>query len=136
MNVWDYFHQRERELAELSLAPEPDFWHGVAEEEGSDGQHGKMLLTATLAENAYLGISETVEVVDDHVHRIDYAYFLVIDGEEVWGEERDPTHDPPVHGHYGPDHARVASEGISFRAAAERAWEEITRRAELGEQRL
>ena len=94
MDVWTYFQQKEREFRELSLAPDREFSRLVAEEEGSGGRRGRLFGRAILTEGAYLSIHEVVVVVNDHVHRLEYGYFLVIDDEEVWGYERDPSHEP------------------------------------------
>ena len=88
----------------MPLVTEERFLFG--EEEGPDRRRGRMFGRVHLAEHVYLAIHEVVVVVNDHVHREEYGYFLVIEGEEVWGEERDPTHDPAVHRHTGP--GRVA----------------------------
>ena len=72
-----------------------------ADEEGSDGRRGRIFGPLILQEDAFLQIHELVEVQNDHVHRLEYGYFLVIEGVEIWGGERDPTHDPPVHRHRG-----------------------------------
>lgn len=50
--------------------------------------------------------------------RSEYAYFLVVDGEEVWGEERDLSHDPAVHRHTTSDHTREPAKPIAFRRFA------------------
>jgi hypothetical protein len=65
-------------------------------------------------------VSETVQVVGNHIGTIDDAYFLIIDGEKVWGFERDPTHDPPVHSH-GFEHKRLAAGPIPFKKVLELA---------------
>lgn len=135
MDVWTYFSQKERELRELSLAPEGPFEDMVAEEKGSNGRRGRIFGNAIVTEHAYLSIHEVVVVVDDHVHREEYGYFLVVDGEEIWGYERDPSHEPPVHRHTT-EHVRHRAEAISFKEVVERAWREVTERAERGELRL
>jgi hypothetical protein len=95
---------------------------------GSGDSRGRILTTFHLTDDAYLAVSETVVVQGRHIHREEYAYFLVIDGEEIWGEERDPTHDPPVHRHTGEGHDREDSVAVSFKEATEWAWDEVTRR--------
>lgn len=80
--------------------------------------------------SAFLSVSETVVVTDEQsIHREEYAYYLIVDQVEVWGWERDLSHDPPVHRHVGPGHAREEADPISFRAAVELAWDEVTRLA-------
>ena len=132
MDVWTYFHQRERELQDLSLVPESPFAEMVAEEEGSDGQRGRMLGNLFLAEQVFLAVHEVIVVENDHIHREEYGYFLVIDGEEIWGYERDLSHKPTIHRHIA-GHRREPAEAISFKEVVDRAWGEMTERAERGE---
>lgn len=75
-----------------------------------------------------LHLSELVVVEGNHVHREEYAYYCTSEGEELWGYERDPTHDPAVHRHTGLGHKREPWEPVSFREAAELAWEEVSKR--------
>jgi hypothetical protein len=125
-DIWTYFAQREREFADLSLFPEAPIGELFGEEAGSDGQRGTMFGRLRLTERSYLAVYETVVVVDDHIHREEYGYFLIVDGVEVWGEERDLSHDPPVHRHVE-GHVREDSEPIAFRAAVKCAWEDVSR---------
>ena len=127
MDVYEYFGQKEREAAECSLSPERDFREMVAEESGSNGKRGQVLGNFFLTERAFLAVHEVVVVLNNHTTREEYAYYLIIDGEEIWGYERDPTHDPAVHWHYQGGTAQE-SERVSFKEAAGRAWEEVTAR--------
>jgi hypothetical protein len=130
VDVWTYFAQREQEAQELSLAPETDYSAMVGALAGSDDKRGRIFGHFILTEDAYLQVSELVVVEDDHVHREEYGYFLIIGGEEVFGFERDPTHDPPEHGH-GLGHAQRREAGrTTFKAVVELAWEEVTRRSQ------
>jgi hypothetical protein len=132
MDVWTYFEQRESECASLSLVPEGRFAEMVREELGSDGMRGRLFGRFWLMDDprAFLSVSELVIVTAENtIHREEYGYFLVIDGEEVSGWERDLSHDPPVHRHTGSGHVREDAEPIAFRTAVELAWEEVTRRA-------
>jgi hypothetical protein len=101
MEVYEYFHQKEKEYRELCLTPSLGYDGLFAEEAGSDGKRGVILgnLQLDCEADAFLAVHEVVVVEGNHVHREEYAYFLVINGAEVWGYERDPTHDPPVHKH-------------------------------------
>lgn len=125
MDIWAYFAQREREFEELSIALDRSF-SLFAEEEESNGKRGRVFGPVWLTEDAYIKIHEVVVVQNSHVHREEYGYFLIIDEEEIWGEERDPTHNPPVHRHVR-GHKREPSEPISFKDFVERAWAEVTR---------
>jgi hypothetical protein len=132
VDVWTYFEQRERECESLSLVPDGHYAETVSEEVGSDGMRGRVFGRFWMMDDppAYLAVSEVVVVTEnDVIHREEYGYFLVIDGEEVRGWERDLSHDPAVHRHTGPGHDREdTAEPIAFRDAVEIAWEEITRR--------
>ena len=74
-------------------------------------------------------MSEKVVVRGKRIHREEYAYFLVIDGTEIWGYERDPTHPVAVHGHEGSDHARTEAKRKTFKQVVDLAWKEVTDRA-------
>ena len=50
----------------------------------------------------------------------------MVDGAEVGGFDKDPTHDPPVHGHCGPEHRRVVAPELTLKEALDRAWEEAS----------
>lgn len=125
MDVWDYFHQKEAECRDYSLVPETPFEQLCSEEEGSGGKRGRVFGRLGLSERAYLSVHEVVVVENDHVHREEYGYFLVIDDGEVWGLERDPTHDPPEHGH-GEGHEPLAASRVTFKQVAELAWQTIS----------
>ena len=60
-----------------------------------------------VSDRTFVHVSERVEVCGAGIHRTDYAYYLIIDGGDVWGYERDPTHDPAVHRH-DRDHNRFS----------------------------
>jgi hypothetical protein len=99
VDVWEYFQQKEAEHRDNSLVPDASSAEMFSEEEGSGGKRGRIFGRLVLSERAYLSVHEVVVVENEHVHRETYGYFLVIDGAEAWGYERDPTHDPPEHGH-------------------------------------
>lgn len=131
MDVWVYFGQREKEAQNLSVAADPGFAKMCWAEVGSDDLRGRIFGHFVLTENAYLQVHELVEVVGNHVHRMEYGYFLIIDGFEVWGYERDPNHahEGLLDHRHTEDHAdRIACEPISFKEAVEKAWDEITER--------
>lgn len=120
MDVWEYFASKHKEIAEASLAVDDGFL--FAEENGSGGQRGRLWGRIIISERAFLQVSERVVVVGSGIHRDEYAYYFVRDGSELWGYERDPTHDEPEHRH-DRDHRRFACEPISFKEALEKAWE-------------
>jgi len=115
-----YGQQRRRECGELSLEGSNI---SAAEEEGND-QRGRLLGAAYLDEHAVLHAHEVVVIEDDTPHRIKYACYLVVDGDEIGGYERDPIHEPAAeHFHCG-EHVPggVPHPTVSFKEAAEHAW--------------
>ena len=73
--VWDYFEERERECARLSLVADPE--PQCAAVAGSGGTRGRYLATLHLNDRAYLQVSERIVVMDGtHVHREDYGGLL------------------------------------------------------------
>ena len=116
----------------MSLACDAPFAQTYWAEVGSDDRRGRIFGRYILTETAYLAVHEVVEVVDDsHIHRIEYAYYLIINGFEIWGYERDPNHEAEGlldHMHTEEHGQRLPSEPVSFKQAAEMAWDEITRR--------
>ena len=124
MDVWTYFDQRKRECEDNSLSADD---LAFSEEEGSDGRRGRILGHVRFTDEIYLQVSESVQVVGNHIRRVDYAYFLVVDGVEYFGLERDPSHNPPVHGH-GVGHKRIAAGPIAFKEVVKLAWREVSLR--------
>jgi hypothetical protein len=99
----------------------PDTEAPFAELRESDGLRGRMFTRLGLSDRSFLQVNERVVIENGIKHRVSYAYYLVCDGAEVWGYERDPTHNVVEHRHDA-NHDRFACEAISFREAAERAW--------------
>jgi Family of unknown function (DUF6516) len=130
VDVYEYFHSRERECRGLGLAPEDSFDAMFAEEEGSDGKRGMVFGRLILSDRAFLQVHEAVVVRGSGIHREEYAYHLIYDGEELLGFDRDPTHDPPEHGH-GRAHSQVEAGGVTFKEVAKLAWESIAQEEEL-----
>lgn len=122
MIVWDYFHQKEAECRNYSLAPDGPFNEMCMEEAGSEGKRGRIFGNFSLSDRAYLSVHEAIVVEGEHVHRESYGYFLVIDGAEVWGYERDLRHDPAEHAH-GQDHERLPAGRVTFKEVVEVAWQ-------------
>lgn len=133
MDVWIYLDERRRELRELSLAEGADYQLDVGEEEGSDGQRGRLIGRVWLNDEAFVEMHESVVVHGESVHREKYAYFLCIDGEEIGGYERDASHyDPPEHRHCSrhTHHEVQPADTVSFKAAVELAWDYLSSVAE------
>ena len=126
MDVWEYYGQKEREFADMSVDGRSIEYF---EEEGSNGQHGHFLGHVYFEEETYLEVHERIEITANGVpHRVDYAYFLVMGGVEFWGYERDPTHNPPDHRHTANHVHRIPCQPISFKQACEMVWREISLR--------
>ena len=96
----------------------------TAADEDGDDQRGRLLGAAYMDERARIHVHEVVVVEGDHVHRVRYAYYLVVDDEEIGGYERDPNHDPPEHRHCG-EHVPGGEpwHSVSCKEAAHEAWE-------------
>jgi hypothetical protein len=133
VDVYEYFYQRERECRDLSLIPDTSFEETFAEEEGSDGQRGIIFGRLALDERTFLSMFEVVVVEGSGVHREQYSYYLIRDGVELWGYDRDPLHTPEEHMHRGPSHLREDSRRVTFKEVAERAWETISHEEALAE---
>jgi hypothetical protein len=115
----------------MSLVPDADFSTMCAEADDSDGQRGIFWGRLILSEHAYLSVFEFIEVRGSGVHRVRYSYYLVYDEAEVWGYDRDPDHEPSLHRHQGPSHARHPCRRYTFREIAEKAWQTTTAEEEL-----
>jgi hypothetical protein len=124
VDVWTYFAQREKEIDDLSLIPRGHFHEMCGADAGTNGQRGRIVGILDLNERAYIQIHEVIVVNGNSIHREEYGYFFIVDDDEVWGFERDPSHDPAVHAH-GRDHERLTSGTIAFKAAVERAWYDL-----------
>ena len=133
MDVWAYVAERRRECDELSLG---NVEVHVAAELGEGDRRGRVIGTAYLREHAYVRFHEIVIIEGEHIHREKYAYYLTVDGREIGGYERDPTHPVPEHRHcshrdgHGPGQP---CDRISFKDAVAEAWEWLSRPSVSGE---
>lgn len=75
-----------------------------------------------------MAVSESIHIGEKGLHRVEYAYYLLIDGQEYWARDLDPIHG--YHGH-AIGHERVEADRISFKNAAEEAWEIVSQEEEL-----
>lgn len=91
--------------------------------EGTDGQRGIFYGKLILTEHTFLNVFELVCVVGSGVHRERYSYYLIVNGYEVWGYDRDPDHDPPLHRHRGRNHKRFPCRRMLFHEVVREAWE-------------
>lgn len=126
MTVWEYFAEKEQEFARLSLIPLEPRDRMFMEEAGSNGRRGHVLAALMMTERATLHVHEKVLVVGKNIRREEYAYYLVFDDDEVCGYDRDPSHTPAEHGHFGRDHKRREVGRVTFKKAAEEAWDVVT----------
>lgn len=133
MDVWEYFQSRERECRELSLVPDEPFPKLCAEAHGSRGQRGMFFGRLSLSERAFLSAFELIKVRGTGIHRVRYSYYLIIDGLEAWGYDRDPDHTPSLHRHQGPGHTRHPCRRVTFPEVANMAWQTVTAEEELRE---
>jgi hypothetical protein len=82
--VEEFFHRRHVECDEAGVTPDGDYWGAMcAEEAGSNGRRGRIYGGFRLNERAYLQVHEKIVMSGHRGHRSRYAYFLVVDGEEV-----------------------------------------------------
>lgn len=79
-------------------------------------------------DRASIQVHEIVEVQGESVHREKYAYFLVVDDEEIGGYERDPNHTPAEHRHCGQHQpGGKPYSAVSFKDAVRDAWDWLAR---------
>ncbi len=129
MDIWQYFLQREKEIESCSLEI-PDHIDLFGAEEG-DERRGKIfgcLHFASYPPTVFFAMHEEIVVEGSGISRPRYAYFLVIDGREIGGFERHATHDPAVHKHCSghKNHEASPCHVVSFKEAAEKAWEYVS----------
>ena len=134
MDVWIYFQQRERDCRELSLAPIGDYWRMVSAEHGSNDKRGRVFGAFALTDRFHLHVSEVVVVQNNHVHREEYGYFLTRDGVEIWGRSGICRTNLPSTGTSAPSTSVRRLNRYLFRAVVERAWDEVTRDQEYGDE--
>jgi hypothetical protein len=132
--VYDHFHIRERECHEMSLVPDVVFTDMVSAEQGSNGMRGIFWGDLVLTGDYRLSVFEYLVVRDGRVEIEKYSYYLIhVEGYELWGYDKDPQHDPVVHGHMGRDHQRVPANEVTFKWVAEQAWETVTEEESLSD---
>jgi hypothetical protein len=124
--VEEYMADRRRECDEMSLYPHQASVYAV--DASSSGRRGRIILRLNMTERAFMEVHELVECQGNHVHRLNYGYYLVIDGQEYWARDFDDIHG--YHGHTL-DHKRVAAGRVTFKEAVEMAWEIVSQEEEL-----
>jgi hypothetical protein len=125
----EYFAERREECRKLSLADASPPRYLV--EAGSEEKRGRIILSLHMTARASMAVSESIHIDDEKgLHRVEYAYYLLIDGQEYWARDLDP-----IHGYHGHTigHKRTEAERISFKKAVEEAWEIVSQEEELEE---
>lgn len=125
----EYFAERQEECRRLSLADASPPKYLV--EAGSEEKRGRIILSLHMTERATFAVSESIHIDDANgLHRVEYGYYLLIDGQEYWSRDRDP-----IHGYHGHTigHERTEADRISFKKAAEEAWEIVSQEEDLEE---
>jgi hypothetical protein len=84
-----------------------------------------------LSERAFLQAYESIVVVESGIHREEYSYYLIVDGLELWGYDRDPDHEPPEHMHEGGSHVRHPAGRVEFHGVVEKAWNPLSHEDDL-----
>jgi hypothetical protein len=115
-HIHEYFARREGEMKDLGVAPDTEAPFAKFHD-----RQGRMFTRVGLSERSYLAINELVVIDDGVKRRVSYSYYLITDGAEVWGYDRDPTHSPVEHRHDS-EHRTFGCESVSFRWAVEEAW--------------
>jgi hypothetical protein len=124
----EYFAERREECRKLSLveASPPKFLL----EAGSDERRG-LILSLHMTARASMAVSESIHIDDEKgLHRVEYAYYLLIDGQQYWSRDLDSFHG--YHGHTI-GHERTEAGRVTFKKAVEEAWEIVSQEEELEE---
>src|SRR5581483_2621949 len=108
------------EIRGNSAAPDRDLFSAAP-----DTQSGRMFGNLHLTESAYLRVHERIVVKDGAFVVEKYVYNLVRDERTIWAYDKDPTHEPVVHGHIGSDRRRVPAGELTLEEALELAWREL-----------
>lgn len=89
----------------------------------ADPQHrGRIRGQIGFTERTFLAVSEQIEIREGDAIRLSYAYYLVIDGIEVWGHDNDPGHEPPIHRHDRGHERRYPDHERTLRDILEKGW--------------
>jgi hypothetical protein len=119
MDIWECFARHEAELAQQSVAWD-DQTDPYSAEAGAKDARGMVYGRIALTERSFLSVHELIEVVGDDATRRKYAYYLLYDGEPLWGEEFDPEQATDPH-RYDRAHNRAPSSMISLADAVAEA---------------
>lgn len=129
MSIEKFIDTRERECIEVGVEPAQSLWKMTAVEKASSPVRGRLVGHFTFPGfDAYLQVHELFEfVTEERITRLEFGYFLIVEGREVWGYERDPNHDPAEHFHDGTRHqpGGMPHPAISFKEACQRGWDHL-----------
>jgi hypothetical protein len=126
VDIWDYFERHQRECRSLGLVESDNFPIQYFAMEGCNDMRGLILGRYDLGDRAFVGAKEIVEIVEgNYPQRVQYAYYLIVDGFEEFARERDPSHHPAVHGH-GRSHRWEPAEPITFVRFVNEAWNRVS----------
>jgi len=121
LDISNYLSEREHKLSKTLGLPIDEMNFELA----LDGQSARMWGNITLTDEVSLSVRERIELVDGRAHIVKYSYYIIVDGAEARGFDKEPTHNPPVHGHIGPNHAWTQAPEITLEAALDRCWDEV-----------
>lgn len=78
------------------------------------------------SERTFLQVSEQIEMRDDgELVRLSYAYYLVIDGIQIWGHDNEPEKDPAIHRHDRHHERRYPDQERTLRQMLEKGWKTV-----------
>ena len=123
---------QERNISERAVLEQIEV--EIAPDDRTGTLEARASLRADTELDAYLRIYErAVAAGRNKVEVAKYSYYLVIGGDEYRAWERDPTHNPSVHGHMGSNHKWTLAPEVTVAEALELAWNEVQLIAETEE---
>jgi hypothetical protein len=120
LTVGEYFDHVRRLVAANSLVFEPGF--EMVELRGSNGRDGRIRGRLGFTERTFLQVMERIQIRDGAPVRLEYAYYLILDGQEIWAHDNDPSKPMPLHQH-DRDHNRLPDHERTLQEVIAKAWE-------------
>lgn len=120
MTLDDYFADVMRVVDNFGL----DFDAGseMAKLRPGDERRGRIRGRISLTDRTFLAVSEQIEMRDGKPVRLSYAYYLIIDGIEVWAHDHDPAKDPAIHRHSRRHERRSPDTERALEEMLEKGW--------------